>query len=145
MKITYSIMQHFLTAAVLTAAVMAASVPVGAADADLAPLPLKLPMPTLKGTPEDLPKGPSVEPLSDKPRPAFMAPKGIKNVALNKKVTGSDRNPITGDLSQITDGSKEGMGLVELTVAGAPEWLRPGGWLMIEVSPDHARPPPPPT
>jgi release factor glutamine methyltransferase len=42
--------------------------------------------------------------------------------------------------SVLTDGSKEGMGLVELTVAGAPEWLRPGGWLMIEVSPDHARP-----
>lgn len=40
----------------------------------------------------------------------------------------------------LTDGSKEGMGLVEMTVAAAPEWLRPGGWLLIEVSPDRARP-----
>lgn len=39
----------------------------------------------------------------------------------------------------LTDGSKEGMGLVEMTVAAAPEWLRPGGWLLIEVSPDRAR------
>ena len=39
----------------------------------------------------------------------------------------------------LTDGSKEGMGLVEMTVAAAPEWLGPGGWLLIEVSPDRAR------
>jgi release factor glutamine methyltransferase len=42
--------------------------------------------------------------------------------------------------SVLTDGSKEGMGLVEVTVAQSPEWLRPGGWLLIEVSPDRARP-----
>jgi release factor glutamine methyltransferase len=39
----------------------------------------------------------------------------------------------------LTDGSKDGMGLVERTVAEAPEWLRDGGWLLIEVSPDRAR------
>lgn len=39
----------------------------------------------------------------------------------------------------LTDGSKEGMGLVEMTVDAAPAWLRPGGWLLIEVSPDRAR------
>lgn len=41
--------------------------------------------------------------------------------------------------SVLTDGSKEGMGLVEMTVAEAPGWLRPGGWLLVEVSPDRAR------
>lgn len=39
----------------------------------------------------------------------------------------------------LTDGSKQGMGLLEMTVAQAPEWLRAGGWLLIEVSPDRSR------
>jgi hypothetical protein len=73
----------------------------------LSPLPLKLPMPSFKGTPDDLPKGPNIEPFSDKPRPAFLAPAGVQNVALNKKVTCSDKSPITGSVSQITDGNKE--------------------------------------
>ena len=94
----------FLTAAILTAGI-AAGVPGN--DVDLAPLPLKLPLPTLKGTPEDLPKGPNIEPPPDKARPVFLAPKGARNLALNKKVTASDRNPISGQLSQITDGNKE--------------------------------------
>src|SRR6266850_4925296 len=34
-------------------------------------LALQLPAPTLKGTPEDLPTGPNIEALTDKPRPAF--------------------------------------------------------------------------
>jgi hypothetical protein len=74
---------------------------------DLAPLPLQLPQPTLKGTPDDLPTGPGIEPLSDKPRPAFMAPKGVKNLALHKKVTISDKNPISGKAEMATDGTKE--------------------------------------
>src|SRR6516165_1810475 len=74
---------------------------------DMAPLPLQLPQPTLKGTPDDLPSGPGIEPLSDKPRPAFLAPKGVKNVALHKKVTLSDKNPISGKAELVTDGQKE--------------------------------------
>ncbi len=124
MKITYSTLHHFLTAAVLTTAVVAASVPVGAADAELAPLPLKLPMPTLKGTPDDLPKGPNIEPLSEKPRPAFMAPKGVRNVALNKKVSGSDKNPINGELSQITDGSKEAFDDQAVEMRRGVQWVQ---------------------
>jgi hypothetical protein len=80
-----------------------------AADAkgDLAPLPLQLPVPTSKGTPDNLPEGPHVEKFSDKPRPPFMAPKGVKNVAFGKKVTCSIEKLYTGNLSQITDGKKD--------------------------------------
>src|SRR5437763_16886071 len=74
---------------------------------DLAPLPLQLPVPTSKGTPDNLPEGPNVEKFSDKPRPPFLAPKGVKNVALGKKVTCSIEKLYTGNLSQITDGKKD--------------------------------------
>ena len=77
------------------------------AKGELAPLPLKLPVPTSKGTPDNLPEGPHVEKFTDKPRPAFLAPKGVQNVALGKKVTCSVEKLYTGNLSQITDGKKD--------------------------------------
>ncbi len=70
------------------------------------PLPLQLPAPTLKGTPEDLPAGPNIEPLSKTPRPPFMVVPGVKNVALGRPIT-SSMPPGTGELKQITDGRKE--------------------------------------
>jgi release factor glutamine methyltransferase len=39
----------------------------------------------------------------------------------------------------LTDFSPDGLGLLERTTAEAPKWLRPGGWLLVEVSPDRAR------
>src|SRR5438067_229996 len=73
----------------------------------LTPLVLKLPTATAKGTPDDLPKGPNVEQYTDKAPPPFLAPKGIVNVALGKKVSCSQEKLFTGTLSQITDGKKE--------------------------------------
>lgn len=39
----------------------------------------------------------------------------------------------------LTDHSVDGMGLVQRAVDEAPVWLRPGGWLLMEVSPDRSR------
>ena len=39
----------------------------------------------------------------------------------------------------LTDRSPDGLRIVERSTTEAPEWLRPGGWLLIEVSPDRAR------
>ena len=80
------------------------------------PLPLKLPLPSYLGTPGDLPTGVHIEVWNDKPRSPLLAPKGVQNVALNKKVTSSDKSPISGSVSQITDGTKEAAedNLVEL-------------------------------
>ena len=75
--------------------------------ADLEPLPLKLPAPAFKGTPGDVPPDSTAEKPTGKPRAPFMAPKGCKNVALNKKVTCSDKSPMTGSPELITDGNKE--------------------------------------
>jgi hypothetical protein len=78
-----------------------------AADADLEPLPIKLPIPAFMGTPTDIPLGDLIEKPSDKPRAPFMAPKGAQNLAAKKPVTASDKSPITGTLELVTDGDKE--------------------------------------
>jgi release factor glutamine methyltransferase len=42
-------------------------------------------------------------------------------------------------LESLTDHSPAGLGLIGRAAVEAPLWLRPGGWLLIEVSPDRAR------
>lgn len=39
----------------------------------------------------------------------------------------------------LTDRSPKGLGLLGRVVRESPKWLRPGGWLLIEVSPDRSR------
>lgn len=39
----------------------------------------------------------------------------------------------------LTDNSSDGLGLVRLLVEQAPNWLKRGGWVLVEVSPDLAR------
>ncbi len=39
----------------------------------------------------------------------------------------------------LTDRSVDGLGLVQRTVAEAPDWLARKGWLLVEVSPDRAK------
>jgi hypothetical protein len=77
------------------------------AQGDLVPLKLKLPRPAFKGTPAHAPPGTRIKKPTGKPRPPFLAPKGTRNVSLNKPVTGSDDEPIIGELEFVTDGDKE--------------------------------------
>jgi hypothetical protein len=76
-----------------------------AADATV-PLKLKLPAHTTKGTPEDLPAGPNIEPPPKTAPAPLQVPEGVKNVAAGKAVTSSVA-PYTGELGQITDGKRE--------------------------------------
>jgi release factor glutamine methyltransferase len=39
-------------------------------------------------------------------------------------------------LSSLTDDSEDGLGLMRRAVADAPRWLKPGGWLLLEISHD---------
>jgi hypothetical protein len=102
----------------------AADSPSGAARG-LAPLELKLPIPAFMGTPVDFVIDTNiVEKPSDKPRPLFMAPKGVVNVALNKKVTSSDPNPVTGELDLVTDGDKESSDNSYLELHRKTQWVQ---------------------
>jgi F5/8 type C domain-containing protein len=108
----------------MAALLLSFSMPLFGADAPpKEALVLQLPSPTLKGTPEDLPQGPHIEPLSDKPRPAFMAPRGVKNVALGKPVT-SSVVPFSGELSQVTDGKKEAFDSDAVEFKKGTQWVQ---------------------
>jgi hypothetical protein len=90
----------------------------------LAPLPLALPPPTLKGTPQDLPTNTTALPFTDKAPAPFYAPKGVRNVALGKPVTGSNPNPINGELQQITDGKKQAVNENVVTLRRGLQWVQ---------------------
>jgi hypothetical protein len=94
------------------------------AAADLAPLPLELPPPGYAGTPKDLPPDTTAEKPTGKPRPPFLAPKGIKNVALGKPVTSSDKTPIAGELKLITDGKKDAFDENVVILRRKTQWVQ---------------------
>ncbi len=74
---------------------------------DKVPLVLEFPRPLLVGTPAPI-KLPNLETPRVGPRPEFLVPAGTTNLALNKTVTGSDSEPLLGDLTLLTDGDKNG-------------------------------------
>ena len=71
-------------------------------------LKIKLPKPMFLGTPKDMKTANIEAPRKAKRRAPFLAPVGVRNLALGKKVTGSDSLPVVGELKMLTDGDKEG-------------------------------------
>jgi hypothetical protein len=72
----------------------------------LVPIKIELPKAMFVGTPTNMSIDKLEKPLG-KPRPAFLAPEGTKNVALGKTVASTDDMPIIGDIEYITDGDKD--------------------------------------
>lgn len=99
--------------------------------ADTEPLKLELPQKTLKGTPENLPSGPNVEPLTDDPPEPVMVPKGVVNVAAGKKVTSSVAAYL-GDISCVTDGKKEAVD------DDAVEFRKGTQWVQVDLGESYA-------
>ena len=89
----------------------------------LEPLRLALPGPTMKGTPTDLPSGPNIEPLSDKPRPTPAVPPGVTNIAAGRPIK-SSVSPFTGELLQITDGLKEAADEDAVELKKGRQWIQ---------------------
>ena len=86
---------------------LCATIPAVRAEEKLVPLKLELPSPLFVGTPVPI-KLPNLEPARQGERPEFLVPEGTVNLALHKKVTASDNEPIIGELEQVTDGDKDG-------------------------------------
>lgn len=74
---------------------------------EMAPLRIKLPKPMFIGTPKNI-KTPNLERQTGRPRGRFMAPADAEIISTGKLVTGSDEQPIIGDMDLITDSDKEG-------------------------------------
>ncbi len=118
-----SILLSLLLAPNLRAADEAKDKPAGAAGG-LVPLILKLPDPAFKGTPKDIPLGPNIEPLSDKPRPPMMVPAGLKNIAPGAKLTASDKNATADTLAKLTDGDKEASEQSIIYLRKGTQWVQ---------------------
>ena len=95
-----------------------------AAAQKLAPLDIKLPAPAFIGTPTDKQPDPNVEPMSKTPRPPFLAPEGVSNVALGKKVTSSATNVTAEALAKITDGQVEPTENNVVLLRKGPQWVQ---------------------
>ena len=106
MKTIGKLLIRSLLASSICAAILLSGTARAADDAKV-PLELKLPAPAFKGTPKDIQLNSYVEPLSDKPRPPFMVPPGLKNVATGAKITSSDKNATADILAKLVDGDKE--------------------------------------
>jgi len=98
------------TANLLAASTVRAAEPphVGPHGERLVPLEIALPKPLFQGTPKHIGRSPTLEPYNEKARPPFSVPEGTTNLALHKKATSSDSQPLVGELAFITDGDKEG-------------------------------------
>src|ERR1700689_501395 len=89
---------------------------------DKVPLKTDLPPPVFTGTPVPI-DVPNVEPKQTK-WPEFLVPAGTTNIALNKKVTSSDSDPVTGTLGLVTDGDKAGDEGSWVELAPGKQWVQ---------------------
>ncbi|NQV34601.1 MAG: hypothetical protein HQ515_18045 [Phycisphaeraceae bacterium] len=88
-----------------------------AAQSGWVPLPVTLPKQAFKwNVPSSRAGVSNLEPGQVRPRPDFLAPVGVTNVALGSPVTASMDPPVKGELSQLVDGDKEATeeGLIDL-------------------------------
>ncbi|HAV62501.1 MAG TPA: hypothetical protein DCY13_09075, partial [Verrucomicrobiales bacterium] len=123
MNETSTMKKHVLSRPLLIAACLSLMSGTCVLAADTEALVLKLPLPTLKGTPEDLPKGPNIDAPSDEPPTPLQVPKGVVNVAAGKPVT-SSVSPFFGDLKQITDGDKEAIDRDAVEFKKGVQWVQ---------------------
>jgi len=93
------------------------------ADPSLTPLKIALPKPMFRGTPKNL-RLENVEPFSMKLREPFLAPPGTANVALGRKVTGSDKEPLVGSFDLVTDGNKEAAEGGYMEMGPGTQWVQ---------------------
>jgi hypothetical protein len=70
-------------------------------------LKIQLPKPMFVGTPKNI-RTPNLETVTGRPRGPFMVPAGTVLLSAGKPVTSSDKEPVIGEISFVTDGKKSG-------------------------------------
>jgi hypothetical protein len=89
-------------------------------------LKVEIPEEILAGTPPDVLSMlyPGLEMPKAEKTPTFKVPKGTTNLALKKKVTASEKDPILGKLEFITDGVKEGSEEAFVELSPGLQWAQ---------------------
>ena len=96
------------------------------ADEAKVPLKTEIPEEILAGTPPEV-LGmlfPDLEKPPEGGHPELMVPKGTVNLALEKRVTSSDRNPVLGELKFVTDGNKKGLETTYVELGPMKQWVQ---------------------
>jgi len=78
-----------------------------AAQVEKEVLKLDLPKPMFVGTPRNI-RSANLERITGKKRAPFYVPQGTELLSLEKAVSGSDMEPIIGEVEFVTDGEKSG-------------------------------------
>jgi len=90
------------------------------------PLKTEIPEEILAGTPPEV-LGmlfPDLEKPPEGGHPELLVPKGTGNLALKKRVTSSDRNPVLGELEFVTDGDKRGLETTYVELGPMKQWVQ---------------------
>jgi hypothetical protein len=96
------------------------------ADDAKVPLKTEIPEEILAGTPPEVLKMlfPDLEQAPEGGYAKLMVPKGTVNLALNRRVTSSDANPVLGELKYVTDGNKSGMENSYVELGPMKQWIQ---------------------
>ena len=107
------------------AAFVLALVPAGAGAQEQGKEVLKidLPKPMFVGTPKNI-RTPNLENVSGKARGPFMVPVGTVLLSRGKPVTASDKEPVIGELSFVTDGKKSGEDGYYVELGPGLQWVQ---------------------
>jgi hypothetical protein len=95
----------WISAAVLGLAILAPTAM--AQDPGKEVLKITLPKPMFVGTPKNI-RTPNLETITGKPRGPFMVPVGTVLLSAGKPVAASDKEPVIGEITFVTDGKKSG-------------------------------------
>jgi hypothetical protein len=95
----------------------------GSQDQTKEALKLQLPKPMFVGTPKNI-RTPNLEPITGKPRGPFLVPVGTVLLSAGKPVTASDKEPVIGELSFITDGKKSGEDGYYVELGPGLQWVQ---------------------
>ena len=86
-------------------------------------LKLELPKPMFVGTPRNI-RSANLERITGKKRGPFYVPTGTKLLSLDKPVTGSDTEPVIGELEFVTDGEKSGEEGYNVELGPMLQWVQ---------------------